>query len=135
MTVEKHADHPNPHPIEMPTFSTISVLKVGRLGLEKQLIDKEETFDGLIQIVKEKDEILNSENLATLKAEVERLRRELSKEHMTLEQERGLVEQKNVVIQTLEDDKKRLLAERDEVLQKAGQEVRMNCRCSPMCVL
>ncbi len=108
---------------------------MGRLGLEKQLIDKEETFDGLIQIVKEKDEILNSENLATLKAEVERLRRELSKEHITLEQERGLVEQKNVVIQTLEDDKKRLLAERDEVLQKAGQEVRMNCRCSSMCVL
>ena len=99
---------------------------MGRLGLEKQLIDREETFDGLLQIVKEKDEILSSENLATLKAEVERLRRELSAEHVTLEQQRGLVEQKNVVIQTLEDDKKRLLAERDEVLEKAGKEVRQN---------
>ena len=96
---------------------------MGRLGLEKELIDKEETFDGLLQIVKEKDEILSSENLATLKAEVERLRRELSTEHVTLEQQRGLVEQKNIVIQTLEDDKKRLLSERDEVSEKARQEV------------
>ena len=60
-----------------------------------------------------------------MKAEVERLRRELSKEHVTLEQERGLVEQKNVVIQTLEDDKKRLLSERDEVIEKTAGEVRM----------
>jgi hypothetical protein len=63
--------------------------------------------------------------LATLKAEVERLRRELSKEHVTLEQQRRLVEQKNVVIQTLEDDKKRLLSERDEVIEKTAGEVRM----------
>lgn len=94
--------------------------------MEKELIDKEETFDGLLQIVKEKDEILNSENLGTLKAEVERLRRELSAEHVILEQERGLVEQKNVVIQTLENDKKRLLIERDEALKRAGEEVGIN---------
>ena len=64
--------------------------------------------------------------MATLKAEVERLRRELSKEHVTSKQQRGLVEQKNVVIQTLEDDKKRLLTERDEVIEKTAAEVRMN---------
>ena len=99
-------------------------MKVGRLGLEKELIDKEETFDGLLQIVKEKDEILNSENLATLKAEVERLRRELHKERVALEQEQRLIDQKNVVIQTLEDDKKRLLNERDSIVEKGQQEVR-----------
>lgn len=92
--------------------------------MERQLIEKEETFDGLLQIVKEKDEILNSENLSTLKAEVERLRLELSTAHVTLEQERRLVDQKNAIVQTLEDDKKRVLAERDDAIEMAAQEVR-----------
>lgn len=100
-------------------------VQVGRLGLEKELVDKEETFDGLLQIVHEKDEILNSENLSTLRTEVERLRRELSTGQATMEQERRLVEQKNVVIQTLEDDKNRLLIERDEVLVRTEQQVGM----------
>lgn len=93
--------------------------------MEKELIDREETFDGLMQIVKEKDEILNSENLATLKAEVERLRRELSTGQVTLEQEKRLVEEKNVVIQTLQEDKKRLLAERNEMLERTEKDVRI----------
>lgn len=95
--------------------------------MEKELVDKEETFDGLLQIVKEQDAKLSSENLATLKAEVERLRRELASNQVSLEQERVLVAQKNVVIQTIDEDKKRLLAEREEIAEKAKQEVNLYC--------
>lgn len=98
-------------------------LEVGRLGLEKELVEKEETFDGLMQIVKEKDEILNEDQSENLKAELGLLKREVSDVNVKLEQEQRVVEEKNAVIQTLEDDRKRLLSERDEALAKIQQEV------------
>lgn len=98
-------------------------LEVGRLGLEKELVEKEETVDGLMQLVKVKDEISDGEKAESLKAELERFKRDLSGMHVKLGQEKKVVEQKNAVIQTLEDDRKRLLSERDEALAKAQQEV------------
>jgi hypothetical protein len=61
-----------------------------------------------------------------LKAQIKRLRKKLSTEQAIVEQQRELIKQTNVVIQTLEADKKRLLAENDADLEEAEKEVRRN---------
>ncbi|CAB4044906.1 Hypothetical predicted protein, partial [Paramuricea clavata] len=76
---------------------------VSRPSLEKK------TFGGPVKIVKEKDENVG------LKAEIKRLRK-------IVEQQREFIRQTNVIIENLEADKKRLLAENDlEAAEKEQQ--------------
>ncbi|CAB3993187.1 Hypothetical predicted protein [Paramuricea clavata] len=92
-------------------------VKVGRPGPEEQLTD------GQLQIVEENDEISSSENLESLNAQVARLRRELSKQSATLQEQQTLIWEKNVIIQNLEDEKKLLFAKSDGIFEKVNEQV------------
>jgi hypothetical protein len=106
---------------------TISLLKVSRPSPESS---KSGEFDRPLKIVKEKNK-----NVA-LKATIKCMRKKLSTQQAIVEQQRESMKQMNVVIQTLEADKKRLLAENNADLQEAEKEVIQNseflsleCQC------